>query len=214
LRSSQARKRRIKIDRMHRHVTLAARLHFARLTHDQRDADAAFIGRAFAFAKRRVVRHAGESAVVASEDDERVLGEPKGVEFRQQAADFVVDMFQHGKVVRDGPFGGLAFIVRRPLEAASDMLRDQGLWCLQLCVRTEMSREGKPRPAAIRFDETNDVVRDGGDGFILVMLVTVCWACEVEAVGVKIAFTSPAPARPSPPPSASAQTTATSRSGL
>jgi hypothetical protein len=176
---------------MHRRIAHAASLHLCWPAHDERDANAAFIRRAFAFAERGVVRDAGKAAVVAGEDDEGVVAELEFIKFRQQAAHFVVEMLQHGEVVRDGALAAAAFIVCRPFEATSDMFLDQRLRRFQLRVRAEMRHKGKPRLTAIRFDEADDVVRDGGDGFILVMLVAIRRTGEVEAVGVKVTFTLP-----------------------
>jgi hypothetical protein len=176
---------------MHRHVTLAAGLHFARPAHEEGDADAAFVGRAFAFAQRRILRHAGEAAVVAGEDHEGVVAELEFIEFCEQAAHFVVEMLQHGEVVGDGALGGFAFVVRRAFEASGDVFGDQGFGCFQLGVRAEMGSEREPGFAAIGFDEADDVIGDGGDGFVFVMFVAIRRTGEVEAVGVKVALALP-----------------------
>ena len=176
---------------MHRHIALAACFHFARPAHEERDADAAFVGRAFTFAEWGVVGDAGEAAVVAGEDDEGVVAEFEFIEFSEKAAHFIIEMLQHGEVVRDGAFGGAAFIVCRPFVASGDMFRNQCLRRFQLRVRAEMGSEGEPGLAAIRFDEADDVIGDGGDGFVLVMFVAIRRTGEIEAVGVEIAFAFP-----------------------
>ena len=173
---------------MHGRIAFAARLHLCWPAHDERDADAAFVGGAFAFAEWGVVGHAGEAAVVAGEDDEGVVAELEFIEFREKAAHFIIEMLQHGEVVRDGALGGAAFIVCRSLVASGDMFRNQRLRRFQLRVRAEMGSEGEPGLAAIRFDEADDVVGDGGDGFVFVMFVAIRRTGEIEAVGVEIAF--------------------------
>ena len=126
---------------------------------DVRHADAAFVEHSFAALERRIVGDAvtaeaggfvtADAAIVARENDERVIGEIQFVERRDYAADTFVDARDHRGV--------------RGIFMPADWwlgfeLGDQILLCLMRGVHAEVRQIQEERFVLVAFDEVDGVI--------------------------------------------------------
>ena len=172
---------RVVVDRMHRHSADGAALNFSGPPDQERNADAAFVGRALAGAQRRIAGHRLQAPVVGRENDDGVVRELPGIEGGEEPADVSIEVLQHREIFGARTFAEFSARYGRAPVAARGVFLDERRGGEQPRVRIEVGHIGEPRARAIPFDEANDVVGDG-----LYRLVFVRRAAKIEAVTVEV----------------------------